>query len=232
MIDACQGADAGRPELYAGGGVYIGNDIARSKHLWAAAALELVGNILWTREISVLKDKSFEAQDRRLDEMVAYYRMVRLWMDRTGMGMKPAEDAARRYGESRVHGVNFSPGTKLDLATALKRQFEDRSIVIPEGDVALRADLHSVQRIAGPAGIRLLADDKADGHADRFWALALAAAAAASLAGPFAGETDGTTSAVLAAGFGLGEGSGPLHRIDAERGVVLSPTASELDFYG
>ena len=35
-----------------------------------------------------------------------------------------------------------------------------------------------MQRIAGPGGIRLLAPERKDGHADRFWALALAAGAA------------------------------------------------------
>ena len=52
---------------------------------------------------------------------------------------------------------------------------------LSEGDPVLRADLHSVQKIAGPTGqVRLLAEESEDGHADRFWAAALMASAAAS----------------------------------------------------
>ena len=178
MIDSCEHPDAGKPELYAGGPAYIGNDIARSKHLWVASALELIGDVAWAREISILRNEKFAVQDERLDEMVEYYRAIRIAMDKTGMGMKPVEDAETRYGALRVDGVMFTTASKLLLATALRRRFEDRTIRIPQGDVALRADLHSVQRIAGPTGIRLLADDKIDGHADRFWSLALAAGAA------------------------------------------------------
>ena len=178
MIDACEHPDAGKPELFGGGPAFIGNDIARSKHLWVASALELVADVAWAREIAILRNERFAVHDEVLDEMVERYRAVRIAMDQTGMGMKPVEDAQGRYGELRVEGVMFSPATKLAMATALRRRFEDRTIRIPQGDVALRADLHSVQKIAGPTGIRLLADDKVDGHADRFWALALAAGAA------------------------------------------------------
>ena len=66
------------------------------------------------------------------------------------------------------------------MATALKERFEDRKIRIPAGDAALRADLHSVRKVASPGGnVRLLADETKDGHADRFWAAALMAGAAA-----------------------------------------------------
>ena len=67
----------------------------------------------------------------------------------------------------------FTPAAKLDIATATWRRFEDGAIRIPQADVTLRADFHSVQKIAGPTGIRFLADVRIDGHADRFWSLAL-----------------------------------------------------------
>ena len=74
----------------------------------------------------------------------------------------------------------FSPASKLHMATCLKERFEDRRIRIPAGNTTLRADLHAVRKIAGPTGqVRLMAEETADGHADRFWALALMASAAA-----------------------------------------------------
>ena len=66
------------------------------------------------------------------------------------------------------------------MATALKEAMEDRRLRLPQGRADLRADLHSVQRVAGPTGApRLKAEREGGSHADRFWALALAASAAA-----------------------------------------------------
>jgi phage FluMu gp28-like protein len=78
-----------------------------------------------------------------------------------------------------VEGVLFSVTRKLDMATALKERMEDRRLRLPVGNSHLRQDLHSVQRIAGPTGApRLIAERSDNGHADRFWAIALGTAAA------------------------------------------------------
>ena len=182
LINSCEDANAGNPDLFSGGPVFIGNDIARRRHLWVAWPLELVGDVAWTREIRELRNATFREQDETLDALVARYRARKVAMDQTGMGEKPVEDAIRRYGRSVVEGVVFSTGRQLDLATALKERFEDRTIRIPQGHRELRADLHAVKKVAGPTGHpRLLIDEgetAGGGHADRFWAAALAAGAA------------------------------------------------------
>ena len=100
-------------------------------------------------------------------------------MDQTGMGEKAVEDARRRYGDSRVEGVLFSAAKKLDMASTFKEAFQDRRVLIPAGDPKLRADLHAIKSVTGATGIRrLVADGETDGHADRFWAGALAVASA------------------------------------------------------
>ena len=183
LINSCEHPAAGKPELFRGGPAFVGNDIARRRHLWVAWALELVGDVAWTREILELRNAAFREQDERLDTAMRAYRPRKLAMDQTGMGEKPVEDAVRRYGKSLVEGVQFSGLRPLDLATALKTRFEDRTIRIPEGNRELRADLHAVKKIAGPTGHpRLLVDEgekAGGGHADRFWAAALACGAAA-----------------------------------------------------
>ena len=183
LIDRCEHPDAGDPGAFGKGAVFIGNDIARKSHLWVAWAIELVGDVAWTREIRELRNEPFRTHDSTLDEMFERYRPVRIAMDETGLGMKPVEDAERRYGESVVEGVAFTAARKLVLATALRERFEDRTIRIPAGNRLLRTDLHSVQKVAGPTGApRLIADDD-ESHADRFWAAALAASAAAGPVG-------------------------------------------------
>lgn len=181
LIDRVEHPDAGLPGLYKGGSCYIGNDIARRNDLWVAWVLELVGDVLWTREIVTLKNQSFAAQDRALDDLMTRYHVIRLVMDQTGMGEKPVEDARRRYGTSRVEGILMSGPRQLDLATAAKDVFEDRRIRIPAGDPGLRADLHKLKKVTGPTGApRLVANRDSEGHADRAWAGFMAIGAAST----------------------------------------------------
>ncbi len=179
LISSVEDEGAGNPAFYRGGPCFIGNDIARRNDLWVAWVLELVGDVLWTREIVTLKNTTFAQQDATLDQLMARYRVVRLVMDQTGMGEKPVEDAQRRYGAARVEGVVMSAPRQLDLATAAKDAFEDRRLRIPAGDVTLRADLHKLRKVTGPTGApRLVANRDSEGHADRAWAGFMAVAAA------------------------------------------------------
>ena len=179
QIRKVEHAQAGDPARYAKGRTVIGNDIARRRHLWVAWVLELVGDVAWTREVVELQNKSFAEQDDTLDELVERYHPTRIAMDQTGMGEKPVEDAQRRYGAQRVEGVLMTPANRLELAGALKRRIEDVNIRVPKS-TAIRQDLHAVRRAAGPTGApRLVAtEDSEGGHADRFWAAALACGAA------------------------------------------------------
>lgn len=182
LISACEDARAGRPEFYEGGLCFLGNDIGRRSNLWVCWVWELVGDVLWCREIKTLKRQPFSVQDDALDELMSRYKVVRLAMDQTGMGEKPVEDAQRRYGKYLVEGLIFSGASKQHLATLIKQTFEDRRARIPMGDRVLRSDLHKVRKITTPLGhIRFDADNDANGHADRFWAGALGVYAASEM---------------------------------------------------
>ena len=175
LIHAAEDEKAGLPELYAGGPCFVGVDVAARRDLFVIWVLEAVGDVLWTREIITRKSISFAEQDALLDDVYSRYHVVGSAHDQTGMGEKPVEDARRRHGSSRVFGVQFTSANKQLLATDFKQAFEDRRIRIPVGDNSLRADLHKVKREVGPTGvIRFIADSDAQGHADRFWAGALA----------------------------------------------------------
>jgi len=179
LIASCEDRLAGMPGKYTAGPCYLGIDIAARNDLFVIWVLEKVGGQLIAREMIAAKRITFAEQDRLLDELMERYDVVRVCIDQTGMGEKPVEDAIRRYGPSRVEGVLFTAPRKLDMATLLKERMQDRSVLIPSGDRVLRADLHAVKSRVGPTGIRrLIADGETDGHADRFWALALAVTAA------------------------------------------------------
>ena len=171
--------DAGIPELYQGGPCFIGNDIASRQDLWVAWVVERVGDVLWTREIKILKRVKFSVHDATMDELFKKYKVARLHMDQTGMGEKPVEDAIARYGSHRTEGVLFTGPSKLTLATLAKQRVEERTIRIPAGDTVLRADMGAVRKVVGPTGnARLVAERDSSGHADRYWAGALACDAA------------------------------------------------------
>ncbi len=178
LISSCEHPLAGHPSLYRGGMCFVGVDIAARNDLFVIWVLELVDGQLITREIIAERRIKFAEQDRLLADVFRRYRVVRCRIDQTGMGEKPVEDAKARHGEDRVEGVIFSAPSKLDMATKLKEGFQDRTVSIPAGDPKLRADLHAIKSVTGPTGVRrLVADTDTDGHADRFWAAALAVSA-------------------------------------------------------
>lgn len=179
LINSCENDKAGVPEHYAGGPCYVGVDIAARNDLFVIWVAELVGDVLWTREIITRRRITFAEQDALLDDVFRRYRVVRCCMDQTGMGEKPVEDAQARHGSMRVEGVLFTGPNKLTMATHGKEAFEDKKIRIPMGDAALRADLHKLQKVTGPTGApRFVADSDSSGHADRAWACFLACNAA------------------------------------------------------
>ncbi len=181
LILSCEHPDAGNPRLYRGNPVFIGNDIARRRDLWVAWVFELVGDVLWTREIVEERGISFAAQDAIIQALAAKYRLSRLIMDQTGMGEKPVEDMQAALGVERVEGVLLTGATPLNVATAAKQAFEDRRVRIPAGNAVLRDDLHKIRKVVGPTGApRLLADRDTQGHADRAWACFLGVAGALS----------------------------------------------------
>ncbi len=179
IITQCEDEAAGRPEGYQGGRVFIGNDIARRNDLWVAWVLELLGDVMWTREIVTLKGASFAAQDAEIERLMGRYTVERLVMDQTGMGEKPVEDAKARYGRGRVIGLHLNGAVRMNVASAAKMAFEDRKLRIPAGDPKLRADLHKIKKITSETGMpRLVADRDGEGHADRAWAGMMAIAGA------------------------------------------------------
>lgn len=185
LITGCEHDHAGRPEHYQGGPCFVGVDIAARNDLFVIWVLEQVGDVFWTREIIERKRVSFAEQDRLLDEVFEHYRVLRCCMDQTGMGEKPVEDAQRRHGSSRVEGVLFTGPNKLTMATHGKEAFQDRCLRIPEGNSALRADLHKLKKVTSATGVpRFVADSDSTGHADRTWACFLALNASDNNAGP------------------------------------------------
>lgn len=153
--------------------LYFGTDVGRVRDLTSFVLLEKVGGCYFVRKRIDLQGVAFSTQESVLWPWFAACR--RGCIDKTGLGMQFAERAAQRFGKYKIEGVSFTGAVKEDLAYPVRSAFEDRAIRIPFGDDPLIADIRKVRKEQTASGnVRFVADGDADGHADRFWALALA----------------------------------------------------------
>jgi phage FluMu gp28-like protein len=180
-LAACEHPDAGKPELYSGGLMYVGRDVARRVDGAIIWGFELVGDVLWLRDRYEERGVTFRAQDDFADGLMMRRRVASYWIDQTGMGEKVVEDAQARWGTYRVVGVLLTGPNRLDLATSLVQRFERGLIRVPPHPI-VRADLRAIKKAAGAQGQVRLVDD-GEVHADRFWAAGLACRAADTPAG-------------------------------------------------
>ena len=179
LIAACEDDAAGRADRFGDGPRYIGMDVGETKDLTTIWTLEQVGDVLWTRELLVLTDEPLRVKQDALLERLRHPRVVRACIDATGVGAQIAQEA-KRAGKGEA--VKFTLAVKDELASPLRGLFEDRRIRVP-ADQAVREDLHAVRMTRTAAGNpRFDAERTEAGHADRFWALALANHAATSQA--------------------------------------------------
>jgi len=157
---------------------YLGLDIGRKRDLTVFVVIETVGDVSVVRLLKRLPRTKFSAQRQELEDLLDLPWIRRACIDATGMGAQLAEEAADKYGESRVEGIEFNLFNKEMMAVNLKRKFEDRLIRIP-ADRDLRSAIKAVKRYSSSTGhFRFDADRTDKGHADEFWALALAEQAA------------------------------------------------------
>lgn len=165
------------------GGLYVGVDVGRDHDLTVIWVIEKLADVAYTRRVICLKNQTFDAQEKELYAILRLPQVRRCCIDCTGIGRQFTERAQRRFGEYRVEAVTFTQPVKEELAYPVRSAFEDRSVRIPN-DNFIRADLRAVKKETTAAGnIRFTADRGKNGHADRFWALALALHAGATPAG-------------------------------------------------
>lgn len=172
-----------------GGRLFAGIDIGRKKDLTVLWVLEQLGDVLYTRHVERMQNMRKSDQEKIIWPWIE--RCDRSCWDMTGLGIGWVDDAQDVFGEHRVEGVTFTGPVKEALAYPLRGDFEDRAMRIPY-DPKVRADLRQVTKVVTPAGnIRFTAERTPDGHADHFWALALAKHAASSPSAPIEYQSGG-----------------------------------------
>jgi phage FluMu gp28-like protein len=176
----------------AGGRLAIGYDVARRRHYSVLAVVERQGHEYFARALLRMRNLPLPDQEERVTRAMGWlHNRATVILDATGLGEGPADYLSQRL-PGKVRPIHFSsslPMTRelattgerggsapapLILAARLLRLHLDGQIRYPV-DPLLRADLQKPRRVLTAAGrATIAASDDADGHADHFWALALA----------------------------------------------------------
>lgn len=189
LIAACEYDQGANWQLIEGRELYMGVDIGRKHDRTVLWVVERLGDVLYTRHVEALHNMAKPDQEKIIWPWIQ--RCRRTAFDYTGLGIGWGDDAQRRFGEDRVECVTFTPKAKEAMAYPVRGAMQDRKLRIPYNPL-IRSDLRSVTKQTTAAGnIRFTAERTPDGHADHFWALALAVEAASTPAAPIEFQSTG-----------------------------------------
>ncbi len=154
--------------------LYMGGDIGRVNDLTVFWIVQAIAGMRPTVHIVALKNTPFDEQEARLYELLALPRLRRACIDNTGIGRQLVERAQKRFGTYKVEPVNFTLAVKEELAYPLRAGFEDRSVRVPDEQIVISHHRAIKKETTAAGNVRFAADAGPDGHADYFWAHALA----------------------------------------------------------
>jgi len=176
LMDACKypAGVAWETDLSAcNGELYLGVDVGRTKDLTCFWLIESVSGVDFTRRVITMQNATFDSQEAELYKLLALPNLRRCCIDQTGIGRQFAERAVKKFGR-KVEGVTFTGPVKETLAYPLKASLEDRTFRLPDSPTVFAA-FRSIRKETTSAGnIRFAGDRGVNGHADEFWAAALA----------------------------------------------------------
>lgn len=120
-----------------------------------------------------MRNADFDSQEAVLNRLMENLPIYRCCIDDGGIGRMLAENAKKRYGE-RAELYNFNLSSKEILAMGVKTGLERREYEL-DNDREFHAEIHSIKRAPSSGGsFRYDAERNERGHADSFWAWALA----------------------------------------------------------
>lgn len=153
----------------------IGYDVGRKRHMSVLCVVEEdKKQIKKVRMLKLLKMAPFSTQEEELCKVMDSLPAI-LHIDQTGIGMQLAEKMVERY-PGRVIRETFTHANKKKWCGDFRIGLERRMIRLPKRrDVV--SHIHAIRKTythAGNVVFDVDGSDKSAGHADIFWALALA----------------------------------------------------------
>jgi len=155
------------------GRIVAGFDVGRTRDRSELAVFEQKGDRFVCLLLRSFDQVTFAAQEAELRRLLNILPVARLSIDSSGLGMNLAENLAREFPQ--VVPENFSSSRKEQWAVDFKILLQRREVALPK-DRKLVSQIHSIKRQVLPSGKVSFDADKTvkNGHADRFWAVALA----------------------------------------------------------
>jgi len=165
------------------GSCFLGIDFAKKVDSTVLTVAESIpGQKIVVRFLKELKNMPYEApnpglpsQMKEITRLFKVFRVQRIKMDSTGVGVKLEEDLVRKFG-SIVEGVRFGTQEKEGLVTNLRIAFEKQLIRIPNNE-QLISQLMSLERHVTETGVPRYKHVQGK-HDDYVWSLALCISAA------------------------------------------------------
>jgi len=151
----------------------IGVDIGRRHDLTAIAIFEDISGVNILRSVETYFDKKYDWQFGRLRDLLNTYTVSSLRIDATGIGNNMAENLRDEY--EAVRPIIFDHELKQQMVFSLKEQMHDGRVRFPN-DARVINNIRSIQRQYSAAGYLKFDSPRSSelGHADLFWAIALA----------------------------------------------------------
>jgi phage FluMu gp28-like protein len=166
--------------------LFCGIDFGRHSDPTVCWTLELIGDILWTREVLLLHKTNVREQNEILAGRIKGAR--RTTLDYTGPGVGFGDHAIKDEGIGefkpedhkfgKIELFKFTSGSKRLLFPTLRRKFESPTKIRIPKSRAIREDLHAMQQVIKAGEFTYWAPRTREGHSDRCTALALAIRAA------------------------------------------------------
>lgn len=150
-----------------------GFDVGRKKDLSELSVFEEdASGKKVCRGLFSYKKTAFKAQEGALRQLMDLLPIAKLYIDQNGIGMHLAENLSDDYPQ--VEPFTFSTASKEVLANDFKIGLQNMSIVLPR-DRSLTSQIHSIRKRTTAAGrVIFESNDGSEGHADRFWSVAMA----------------------------------------------------------
>ncbi|MFH0900002.1 MAG: hypothetical protein V2A73_05165 [Pseudomonadota bacterium] len=155
------------------GRLVAGFDVGRTRDRSELALFEETDERFTCRMLRRYEQTPFAEQEADLRRMLNTLPIARLSIDKSGIGMNLAENLARDFPQ--VVGEVFTNESKERWATDMKILLQRRDLTLPR-DRDLVGQIHSIKRRVLPSGKVSFDGERTgrSGHADRFWAIAIA----------------------------------------------------------
>jgi phage FluMu gp28-like protein len=155
------------------GRIVAGFDVGRTRDHSELAVFEQCGSRLICRMLRRYEQVPFAEQETDLRRLLELLPVARLSIDASGIGMNLAENLSRDYPQ--VVSEAFTSESKERWCTDFKILLQHRDVLLPRRR-DLVGQIHSIKRRVLPSGKVAFEAERTvrEGHADRFWAIALA----------------------------------------------------------